>query len=253
MYPFKIRFDALQAVLFLVSSALISLPFTAFGMPGAGPGGPVAGRFSSPALSLGVGIGNGPASNSANMVRGTVADPSGAIVPNAEVDLVDGKGSVAATLHSDGEGNFQLTAPSIGDYTLIVSEAGFDTVKTVVKLGAQGTAPLATPMLHIVLPISTMATTINVNAGNGEDLTSPDSNSDTSVLSADDLKSLPIFDNDYSTAMSAFLDSGAEGTSGAGLLVDGVEANRATVSASAVQEVRINQDPYSAQYYWPGR
>ena len=36
-------------------------------------------------------------------------------------------------------------------------------------------------------------------------------------------------------------------------MVDGVEANRATVSASAVQEVRINQDPYSAQYYWPGR
>ena len=36
-------------------------------------------------------------------------------------------------------------------------------------------------------------------------------------------------------------------------MVDGVEANRATVSASAVQEMRINQDPYSAQYYWPGR
>ena len=36
-------------------------------------------------------------------------------------------------------------------------------------------------------------------------------------------------------------------------MVDGVESNRATVSASAVQEVRINQDPYSAQYYWPGR
>ena len=53
--------------------------------------------------------------------------------------------------------------------------------------------------------------------------------------------------------MSAFLDDSATATGGAGLLVDGVEANRATVSASAVQEVRINQDPYSAQYYWPGR
>ena len=35
--------------------------------------------------------------------------------------------------------------------------------------------------------------------------------------------------------------------------MDGVEANRSSVSASAVQEVRINQDPYSAQYYFPGR
>jgi hypothetical protein len=64
---------------------------------------------------------------------------------------------------------------------------------------------------------------------------------------------MPIFDNDYATAMSAFLDQNVTATGGAGLLVDGVEANRATVSASAVQEVRINQDPYSAQYYWPGR
>ena len=64
---------------------------------------------------------------------------------------------------------------------------------------------------------------------------------------------MPIFDNDYATAMSAFLDQNVTATGGSGLLVDGVEANRATVSASAVQEVRINQDPYSAQYYWPGR
>jgi hypothetical protein len=185
-------------------------------------------------------------------VRGTVADPSGAIVPNAEVDLLDASGAIAATNHSDGEGNFSLPAPSLGDFTLVVSEAGFDTVRTVVKLAKPGAAP-ASPMLHIVLPISTLATTVNVNAGSNLDLTAPESNSDSSVLSSEDLKSLPIFDNDYSTAMSAFMDSSAEGTAGGGLLVDGVESNRATVSASAVQEVHINQDPYSAQYYWPGR
>ncbi len=185
-------------------------------------------------------------------VHGVVADPTGAIVPNAEVDLLDKSGTVAATLHSDGEGNFTVTAPAIGDYTLVVSEAGFDTVRTVVKLGTPGTPSMVAP-LHIVLPISAMATTINVNANSSQDLSAPEANADTSVLSTEDLKALPIFDNDYSTAMSAFLDSGASGTGGSGLLVDGVEANHATVSPSAVQEVRINQDPYSAQYYWPGR
>lgn len=237
-------------VLSVASIFAIALPGTAFAMPAASPGGPgITAGFTS---GLG-GLGNGPDGNPAKVVRGVVADPSGAIVPNAEVDLVDGNGAVAATLHSDGEGNFQLIAPAIGDYTLIVSEAGFDTVKTVVKLGPQGKTAIPAPMLHIVLPISTMATTINVNAGNSEDLSAPEANSDTSVMSAQDLKSLPIFDNDYSTAMSAFLDSSSAGTGGSGLLVDGVESNRATVSASAVQEVRINQDPYSAQYYWPGR
>ena len=248
MYSLKIRFDSLPVASLVTLCSLISLPLAGLALPGANPGHPT----TADTFVAGLGLGEGPAAPSA-VVRGTVADPSGAIVPNAEIDLLDGKGAVTATLHSDGEGNFQLTAPTLGDYTLVVSEAGFDTVKTVVKLGTHGTAPIAAPMLHIVLPISTMSTTINVNAGSSVDLSSPDANSDTSVLSSEDLKSLPIFDNDYSTAMSAFMDSGAEGTGGSGLLVDGVEANRATVSASAVQEVRINQDPYSAQYYWPGR
>ena len=144
MYPFKLRLNAL----FFASFLLISLPLAAIARPAAGPG-----VGSSSTLPI---AGNGPAPAAHAVVRGTVADPSGAIVPNAEVDLVDGKGAVAATLHSDGEGNFQLTAPGLGDYTLIVSEAGFDTVKTVVKLGTPGAAALTGPMLHIVLPISTM-------------------------------------------------------------------------------------------------
>jgi hypothetical protein len=248
MIRFSLPFSLIAFFIFAI--ALSTTSFAA--RPPANPAG--ANTFAMMSSAAGNGPpSEGPSSKGAMVVRGVVADPSGAIVPNAEVDLVDDNGAVTATLHSDGEGNFQITAPAIGDYTLIVSEAGFDTVKTVVKLGAKGATPLAAPMLHIVLPISTMATTINVNAGNSVDLTGSENNGDTSVMSAEELKSLPIFDNDYSTAMSAFMDSGTMGTGGSGLLVDGVEANRATVSASAVQEIRINQDPYSAQYYWPGR
>ncbi len=85
------------------------------------------------------------------------------------------------------------------------------------------------------------------------DLTDPENNGDTSVMTSSDLKDLPIFDNDFVTAMGSFLDAGDSGTAGSGLMVDGVEANRAMVSPSAVQEVLINQDAYSAQYYRPGR
>ena len=256
MSSLKICSLAFLSSLVFVSILLISNPLALIALPlaghGAGVGTPDGSIY---ALSIS-GIGNGPTAGKAPaaVVRGTVADPSGAIVPNADVTLVDGKGSVAAELHSDGEGNFQLAAPTIGDYTLVVSEAGFDTVKTVVKLAPQpGKAPVPMAMLHIVLPISAAATTIQVNAGNSTDLTAGESNGDTSVMSQSELKALPIFDNDYATAMSAFQDSGVGATGGSGLLVDGVEANRATVSASAVQEIRINQDPYSAQYYYPGR
>jgi len=189
---------------------------------------------------------------------GVVADPAGGIVPGAEIDLLDINGSVAATYHSDGDGNFQVLAPHAGNFVLVVSEAGFETVRTPVvvpapAIAAASPATLPIAALHIVLPIAQFATNIRVSAENSEDLTAPDANHDTSVLSSNDLKSLPIFDNDYASAMGAFLDQNVTATGGSGLIVDGVEANRATVSASAVQEVRINQDPYSAQYYNPGR
>jgi hypothetical protein len=203
-----------------------------------------------------------PPAPAAPAVHGVVADPTGAIVPNAEVDLLDTNGAVDGTIHSDGEGNFQLAAPHAGSFTLVVSEPGFETVRTPLVIASPSsvsgaavsaaTLPVLAPV-HIVLPIAAVATMVRVNGDNSEDLTAPDANHDSSVMTASDLKSLPIFDNDYATAMSAFLDSSVSDTGGTGLMVDGVEANRATVSASAIKEIRINQDPYSAQYYWPGR
>jgi hypothetical protein len=193
-------------------------------------------------------------------LQGVVADATGAIVPGAEVDLLDASGAVAASNHTGGDGSFQMVAPHPGNYTLVVSEAGFETVRTPVEMAPAALASVAAPAavrlaapLRIVLPIASLATTVRVNAENSQDLTAPEENRDSSVMTSQELKSLPIFDNDYATAMSAFLDDSASATGGSGLLVDGVEANRATVSASAVQEVRINQDPYSARYYWPGR
>lgn len=190
-------------------------------------------------------------------ITGVVADPSGAIVPNADIQLVDSTGAIAGDFHSGGDGSFQIAAPHPGNFTLVVSEPGFGTVKTPVVVAAPANVSSAASRqfatLRIVLPIAALATNIQVNADTSEDISSTDDNHDASVMTSDDLKQLPIFDNDYQSAMSAFLDTSAEGTGGAGLIVDGVEANRATISPSAVKEIVINQDPYSAQYYWPGR
>jgi hypothetical protein len=197
-------------------------------------------------------------------IAGVVADATGAIVPGAEIDLIDATGAVASTIHSAADGSFQMQPPKAGSYTLVISEPGFETtrmpvtavVPTVVAKAANGSASQGNmfPMpLKVVLPIAALATNVHVSADGNEDLTAGDSNRDTQVITSSDLKQLPIFDNDYATAMSAFMDDSATATGGAGLIVDGVEGSRSPVSASAVQEVRINQDPYSAQYYYPGR
>ena len=174
-----------------------------------------------------------PTRPSAASVQGIVADPTGAIVPGAEIDLIDTNGSVAGSAHSGGDGNFQVVAPHAGSFMLVISEAGFETVHapvtiapTVVSAANAVTAHTFVAPLHITLPIAAVATNVRVNADTNEDLTAPEENHDSSVLTSQDLKALPIFDNDYATAMSAFLDDSASSTGGSGLMVDGVEANR---------------------------
>ncbi|HUB50539.1 MAG TPA: TonB-dependent receptor [Terracidiphilus sp.] len=194
-------------------------------------------------------------------LHGVVAAANGAVIPNAEVDLVDATGATVGKFQSGADGAFQVTAPHTGAYTLVISAEGFKTVQTAVTLAAasvsaastQAAVKLAAPT-RVIMAVAPAATTnIVVNAETSVDLTSTDENHDSSVMTAHDLKSLPIFDNDFVSAMGSFLDSDVAATGGSGLMVDGVEANRVTVSASAVQEVRINQDPYSARYYYPGR
>src|SRR3569833_748967 len=90
----------------------------------------------------------------ATTVQGVVADPTGAIVTNAQVSLVDADGAVAGTTTSEGVGNFQMAAPHPGSFTLVVSEPGFETVhfpvtvKPIVILAAPASHVLAAP-LHI--------------------------------------------------------------------------------------------------------
>lgn len=190
-----------------------------------------------------------PATSSAvASVSGTVADTTGAIIPGAQVQLTDTNGAVIASTTSDSSGNFRIQPPRQGDYSLVVNLQGFQTASQHVHAGATAGTPVS-----FALTIAAAVTQVEVNASSNVDLTASDENGDTAVMSSDDLKAMPVFDNDYVSAMSSFLDSGEGSTAGTGLMVDGVEANRAMVSPSAVQEVHINQDPYSAQYYRPGR
>jgi hypothetical protein len=195
-----------------------------------------------------------PASDSSTspVISGNVEDTSSALVPGTAVQLADAKGDIVESATTDGSGNFTLPAPPPGDYVLKVALTGFQTSTQPIYIPASSAASNLRA-IQIKLAIASAVTEVTVNADSNIDLSASDSNGDTSVMTSSDLKALPVFDNDYVTAMSSFLDSGDTATAGTGLMVDGVESNRATVSPSAVQEIHINEDPYSAQYYRPGR
>jgi hypothetical protein len=224
----------LRPALFLTFAALLAIP-------SAGAAG------STAALKPSIDSARG-ASAFSPAVSGNVADATGALIPGAQVQLSDARGKVVKNATTDSGGNFSLPAVVPGDYSLAISLSGFQTATQAIHVGANG---LSAP-LQIKLAVAQTVTEVKVTA-DSTDITSSDANGDTSVMTAADLKALPVFDNDYVTAMSGFLDSGDTATAGAGLMVDGVESNRVTVSPSAVQEIHINEDPFTARYYRPGR
>ena len=182
-------------------------------------------------------------------LTGQVQDPTGAIIPGAKIQLLDAKDAVLTSAQTDGAGQFKISLPRPGQYRLAVGLTSFEplTLPLVVpKTG--GIAPLL-----LTLKLANIATNVNVEADDAIAPIAPDQNGDATGISSSDMKSLPLFDGDPVATLSAMLDAGAAGEGGATLIVDGVEVKTTGVSPSAIQDVSINQDPYSARFRQPGR
>lgn len=179
-------------------------------------------------------------------VTGVVLDPSGAAVSGAKVTLRQPSGPplIAST---DLAGTFHFTGLAEGAYELLVERDGFQPFQTRVKAAAKPSP------LRIVLRIATLKQAVVVRNPVAEVTTEPGENMDVIKLDRKALDKLPVLGNDIIGAARQFLDAAALGAGGVSLVVDGMETSRIGVSASAIQEVRINQNPYSAEYARPGR
>src|SRR5277367_2027233 len=63
-------------------------------------------------------------------LAGLVSDPSGAVVPNAQIALKGVDGSVIRSVTSREDGTYLIPTLLPGRYTLTVSSAGFETQRT---------------------------------------------------------------------------------------------------------------------------
>jgi len=182
-------------------------------------------------------------------ISGDVLDPSGAAIPGANVSLIGADGTTIDKAVTDNAGVFRFSHVAVGGYTVDVQAAGFQETKISAAVGAK-----QSPNLHVVMSIAVENQTVDVGA-EGAPLVSTDvgENQNANTIDRSALDRVPVFDQDYITTMSRFLDDSATGTNGVSLVVNGIEANGPGVTASAVQEVKINQNPYSARFARPGR
>jgi len=181
-------------------------------------------------------------------ITGSVQDPSGAAVANAEVVLKAGAAVQPRAARTDYLGAFRFDGLGPGNYDLAVAREGFKIFTTRLKVGNRPPDPLRIKLsladLRQEITVDNRATQVNADTTENLDIVK---------LERRALDDLPVFDQDYVGAVSRFLDSGSIGTGGVTLVVDGMETSERGVSASAILEVKINQNPYSAEYSRPGR
>jgi hypothetical protein len=208
------------------------------------------GRWFCSLLLLLAGFAAGRAQNppATFTLTGAVFDQNAAVISGAQVTLKMGEPSRSLTNTTDASGAFRFEKLSAGRYEIQVTREGF---KPTTARGAIGDRPPAP--LRIVLPVAELRQEISVPEINTQINTDAGGNLDVVTLNREALNNLPALDQNYIGALSRFLNAGAAGTGGVTLVVDGMEAKKVGVSPSAIQEIRINNNPYSAEFSRPGR
>ncbi|WP_433968045.1 carboxypeptidase-like regulatory domain-containing protein [Tunturiibacter gelidiferens] len=95
-------------------------------------------RFHFVLLLLGSVIGLAQAQSGANSLglMGGVQDTSGAVIVGAQVSLTTQDGRIVAQGITDSSGAFRFTNITAGNYSIDVTQAGFQEVKQPIKAGS---------------------------------------------------------------------------------------------------------------------
>ena len=125
------------------------------------------------------------AQTSTGKLRGQVADPSGAVIPQASLTVTSSAG-VSRTGTSDATGQYAVSGLAPGQYTVRVQAGGFSPFTSPPVRIAAGQARL----LNISLSIQTEQQQVQVNGDTPGVSVDPDSNVSAVVLTGKDLDAL---------------------------------------------------------------
>ncbi|MFV0387126.1 MAG: carboxypeptidase regulatory-like domain-containing protein [Pyrinomonadaceae bacterium] len=171
-------------------------------------------------------------------VKGEVADSNGAFVVGAEVSLVDSEGNVKNTT-TNSNGQFTLSGVKEGTYTLTVDAASFSPYTNTDFTVNSSTAPV-----KIVMTIGEISAEVDVSNDGKVDV-DPANNASATVLKEDDINALPDDPDELEAALQALAGGGA-GPNGGQIYIDGFQGS--VPPKEAIREIRINNDPFSAEY-----
>ncbi|HXC96116.1 MAG TPA: carboxypeptidase regulatory-like domain-containing protein, partial [Edaphobacter sp.] len=181
------------------------------------------------------------AQQTASTVHGVVADPEQAVIPGATVTLTPTSGK-ALVIQSQSDGTYVVRNVPPGTYSVTVTMPGF---ATFVKMGVKVAAG-QNLSLDVQMAIQQQQQEVNVTTSAAQVSVDSDNNASSTVLKGKDLDALSDDPDELSSELSA-LAGPAAGPNGGQIYVDGFTGGQLPPKSS-IREIRINQNPFSAQY-----
>ena len=174
-------------------------------------------------------------------IRGTVTDPTGALIPAAQV-VLSGAGGSSKSATGGRDGSFQIGNVQPGTYTLVISAAGFATA----TIDNVQVAPGKSVQEKVTLQLPVEEQQVQVKEETTGVSTSADENANSIVIKGKDLDALSDDPDQLQSELTALAGPSA-GPSGAQIFIDGFTGGQLPPKSS-IREIRINQNPFSAQY-----
>ena len=177
-------------------------------------------------------------------LTGNVIDPDAAEIPGATVTLTPASGK-PYVVQSGSDGTYTLRGVPPGSYSLTITMPGFASfVRQGVRIGETALT------VNAKLAIADQTTVVNVTTEQNAVSVDQDSNASATVLKGKDLDALSDDPDELAAELSA-LAGPAAGPNGGQIYIDGFTGGQLPPKSS-IREIRINQNPFSAQYDRPG-
>ena len=173
-------------------------------------------------------------------LQGQILDQTGAVIPAAAITLKNSSGLVI-TGKSGGAGEYDFRNLAPGKYTMSVTAKGFVPSAQEIEIAAGQARKIDVP-----LEIMIKEESVDVQGDAAKVSTSSDNNASSVVITGKDLDALSDDPDELQSELQALAGPSA-GPNGGQIYIDGFTGGQLPPK-SAIREIRINQNPFSAQY-----
>ena len=175
-------------------------------------------------------------------IRGHISDPTGAVIPGAKIVIATSAGTAAATTTADSVGAYAVSGLAPGSYIVQTTVEGFAPFASQTITLAAGQVKRVDIAMAIEVEQQSVTVTdespaVNIEAGG---------NASAVVLKGKDLDALSDDPDELSNELTALAGPSA-GPNGGQIYIDGFTGGQLPPK-SAIREIRINQNPFSAEF-----